>query len=133
MQEKLIGKMGRPSEPSERVFKRQMISCRRKICIARREAVARSVAAHDTIERVGGYSPAQWALGRAPDWAGDLFTKEADDASLARDSSSSFREGLERQADVCWPDPVAEAKRVGEANAGEANEQESRRLENSKN
>ena len=69
--------------------------------ITRREAVARSVAAHVTIERVGGYSPAQWAFGRAPNWGGELFTQEADEVNLARDSSDSFRAGLERQASAC--------------------------------
>ena len=62
------------------------------------EAVDRSVAAHNSVERVEGDSPTQWAFGRAPSWQGLMFDDEAADVNAARWSNEKFKEGLERQA-----------------------------------
>ena len=37
------------------------------------EVLAPAVLAHDEMERVRGFSPAQWALGRAPNWDQSFF------------------------------------------------------------
>jgi hypothetical protein len=65
--------------------------------VGAKEAVYRVLAAHNTVERVAGYCPAQWAFGRLPTWGGHLFGDDEDEVDIAK-ATGSFREGLERQA-----------------------------------
>ena len=37
------------------------------------EVLAAAVLSHDEMQRVRGFSPAQWALGRAPNWDQSFF------------------------------------------------------------
>jgi len=60
-------------------------------------AVQLSVSAHNTTERVHGYTPAQWAFGRNPSWDNTMFEEQGETTNLARDSSESFLKKLSLQ------------------------------------
>ena len=59
------------------------------------EVVHRSTSAHNSIERVEGYAPTQWAFGRLPTWTGQLFDDEV--AELATTGNEKFKQNLDRQ------------------------------------
>ena len=60
-------------------------------------AVQLAVSAHNTTERVHGYTPAQWAFGRNPSWDNTMFEEQGGTTNLARDSSESFLKKLSLQ------------------------------------
>ena len=61
------------------------------------EAILESVTAHNTTERVHGYTPAQWAFGRSPNWTGTMYPEVDEQTKLARDLSVDFQAKLNRQ------------------------------------
>jgi hypothetical protein len=60
------------------------------------EALPKAVAAHNTTERIHGYTPSQWAYGRNPSWSGTLH-EEGDEQNLARDGNELFQKKLQQQ------------------------------------
>ena len=72
--------------------------CKETGC-TKREGVKRCVSAHNTVTDAHGYSPSQWAYGRNPTWAGNLWRPEEpdDELPLAKLSNETFLKGLERQ------------------------------------
>ena len=63
-----------------------------------KQAVSLSVKAQNTVDRVRGYTPSQWAFGKQPSWTDDLIDEDAADTNLSRDVSQTFQEKLELQA-----------------------------------
>ena len=59
-------------------------------------AVALAVKSQNTVDRVRGYSPSQWAFGKQPSWTEDLF-EDAEAINLSRDTSEAFKKKLELQ------------------------------------
>ena len=59
-------------------------------------AVTLAVKSQNTVDRVRGYSPSQWAFGRQPSWTGDLHD-DAEEVNLSRDTSEAFQRKLQLQ------------------------------------
>ena len=59
-------------------------------------AVTLAVKSQNTVDRVRGYSPSQWAFGRQPNWTGDLHD-DADGVNLSRDTSEEFQRKMQLQ------------------------------------
>ena len=64
------------------------------------DAVRLAVIAHNTTERVHGYSPAQWSFGRNPNWSSTMFPEKEDETNIARDSSEGFQHKLKMQIEA---------------------------------
>jgi hypothetical protein len=63
------------------------------------EAVSLSVKSQNQVERVRGYSPAQWALGRQPTWTEELHDGEdGDTVNLGREGTEAFAKRMAIQA-----------------------------------
>ena len=62
------------------------------------EAVSLAVRSQNQVERVKGYSPAQWALGRQPTWTESLHDEHSDTVNLAREGTEAFAKRMEIQA-----------------------------------
>ena len=65
-------------------------------------AMSIAVKSQNTVERVRGYSPMQWALGRNPTWADQLHdADEGDDhVNIAREGSEEFAKRLKISANA---------------------------------
>ena len=61
------------------------------------EAVRQSLQAHSQVERVRGYSPAQWAIGRQPSWTEGLHDEDPDVVNLSQEGHSAFHEKMKIQ------------------------------------
>ena len=75
------------------------------------KSVSLATAAHNTTERVHGYSPSQWAFGRAPTWSNTLHEEKAG-TNLARDSNEAYQEHLKMQisARKCFEEEILRQK-----------------------
>ena len=62
-----------------------------------KSSVQLAVSAHNTTERVHGYTPAQWAFGRNPTWDNCLFDPDPNSVNLSRDAAEEFQKKLQRQ------------------------------------
>ena len=63
------------------------------------EAASLSVKSQNQVERVRGYSPAQWALGRQPTWTEEPHDGEdGDTVNLGREGAEAFTKRLAIQA-----------------------------------
>ncbi|CAK0850111.1 unnamed protein product [Prorocentrum cordatum] len=58
-------------------------------------AVHAAVEAHNTVERVDGYSPSQWAFGRDKNWSGTL--KKEDHLDVVKCTNQSYMENLSKR------------------------------------
>ncbi|CAK0867695.1 unnamed protein product [Prorocentrum cordatum] len=58
-------------------------------------AVHAAVEAHNTVERVDGYSPSQWAFGRDKNWSGTL--KKEDHLDVMKCTNQSYMENLSKR------------------------------------
>ena len=56
-----------------------------------------SVSAHNTTERVHGYTPSQWVFGRTPPWSGTLHEEGEDSVNIPRDGSEAFQKRMAQQ------------------------------------
>ena len=63
---------------------------RDEIKIPMDRAVNLAVAAHNTTERIHGFTPSQWALGRAPTWSNTLHEEGDLSINISRDGSEAF-------------------------------------------
>ena len=61
-------------------------------------AVSLAVKSQNTVDRVRGYTPSQWAFGKQPSWSDDLYDEEADKIKLGRDTHTIFQDKLKLQA-----------------------------------
>jgi len=61
-------------------------------------AVTLAVAAHNTTERVHGFTPSQWAFGRNPTWSETLHDEPVSLINISRDGSDAFQEKLTQMA-----------------------------------
>ena len=61
-------------------------------------AVTLAVAAHNTTERVHGFTPSQWAFGRNPTWSETLHDEPVSQINISRDGSDAFQEKLTQMA-----------------------------------
>ncbi len=81
-------------------------------CVVR-HSIRRAVTAHNTVHDAHGYSPSQWAFGRQPRWAGDLWiTEDEEDVPLAKMSNPVFMDGLKKQKIVEDAARTVQAQRV---------------------
>jgi hypothetical protein len=55
-----------------------------------RQAVAIATQAHSEVDRVNGFTPTQWCLGRNPTWTGELHDEPEDRVNIARDAQEQF-------------------------------------------
>ena len=67
-------------------------------------AVSLATAAHNHLDMVHGFSPAQWALGKSPNWQNLLHEEKEDSINLSRDGHEAFaKKVLEQvQARKIW-------------------------------
>ena len=87
--ERMIGTVFRTAE---RIHKEHGVVFRR--------AVALAVSSQNTVDRVRGYSPAQWAFGKQPNWYNQLFDEKETDVNLARDGHESFAQKVQIQIEA---------------------------------
>ena len=64
------------------------------------QAVELAVSAHNTTERILGYSPSQWAFGRNPTWHNTLHEEGENTVNLSRDSSEAYQQKLKNQIEA---------------------------------
>ena len=62
-----------------------------------KSAVRLAASAHNTTERVHGYTPAQWAFGRNPTWDNCLFDPEPNSVNISGDASDEIQKKLQQQ------------------------------------
>ena len=62
------------------------------------QAVSLAVKSQNTVDRVRGYTPSQWAFGKQPSWSDDFKDEETSETHLSRDASLTFQHKLELQA-----------------------------------
>ena len=60
-------------------------------------AVAIACQAHNHLEMVHGFSPAQWALGKSPNWMSVLHEETQDRVNLSRDTNEAFAKKMLEQ------------------------------------
>ena len=77
------------------------------------ELLETTVLAHNEMEHVRGFSPAQWALGRSPNWDQSFFVNETSDPKFLKHlqgvettreawmKKNGSREHLDRKTDRC--------------------------------
>ena len=70
---------------------------RDEIKIPMDRAVNLAVAAHNTTERIHGFTPSQWAFGRNPTWSNTLHEEGDLNVNISRDGSEAFQEKLRQQ------------------------------------
>ena len=63
-------------------------------------AVSLAVMAQNLVDKVRGFSPAQWAFGRQPNWSGTLHEEPEDEVNISRDTTDSFRKRLELEIEA---------------------------------
>ena len=75
------------------------------------KAISLSTSAHNTTERVHGYTPSQWAFGRNPTWSNTLH-EEKEGTNLSRDGNEAFQERLKLQilARKCFEEEILRQK-----------------------
>ena len=52
-----------------------------------RQAVSLATKSQNQVERVRGFSPCQWALGKNPSWSDELHDEAGDNLNLAREGT----------------------------------------------
>ena len=60
-------------------------------------AVSQAVSAHNHLSVVHGFTPAQWAVGRAPSWQNLLHEEGEDVVNISRDSHEAFARKMHEQ------------------------------------
>ena len=60
-------------------------------------AVSQAVTAHNHLSVVHGFTPAQWAVGRAPSWQNLLHEEGEDTVNISRDSHEAFARKMHEQ------------------------------------
>ena len=65
-----------------------------------RQAIAIATKAHNEVDRVNGFTPTQWILGRNPTWTGELHDEPEDRVNIARDAQEQFAARLKTQIEA---------------------------------
>ena len=70
---------------------------RDELKIPMEKAVTLAVKAHNTCERIHGYTPSQWAFGRNPSWDDTLHEQPEATVNISRDGNEMFQQKLQQQ------------------------------------